>query len=75
MVDPIKDCTENNLRDPSLLAILQWTLQCAHAQKRITGTQTFPISKLGGWKHTTAFHQTLKNTLDNTDIMEIGRYN
>ena len=24
--------------------------------KRITGTQTFPISKLGGLKHTTMFH-------------------
>ena len=27
-------------------------------QKCITGTQTFPISKLGGWKHTTAFHKS-----------------
>ena len=31
-----------------------------HAQKYITGTQTFPISKLGGWKHTTAFHKSSK---------------
>ena len=38
----------------------------------ITGPQTFPISKLGGWKDTTAFHKS-SNTLDNTDVMEIGR--
>ena len=29
-----------------------------YAQKCIKGTQTFPISKLGGWKHTTAFHKS-----------------
>ena len=55
MVDPIKGCTEIDLHDPSLLPTLQCTLQCmGHAQKCITGTQTCPISKLGGWKHTTA---------------------
>ena len=31
-----------------------------HAQKCITGTQTFPISKLGGWKHMTASHKLFK---------------
>ena len=47
----------NFYHDPSLLP----TLQCVgHAQKCITGTQTFPISKLGGWKHTTAFHKLFK---------------
>ena len=70
MVDPIKCCAEINLSDPSLLPTLQCTLQCMlHAQKCITGTKTFPISKLGGWKHTTAFqkssetnrHHTLKH--------------
>ena len=29
-------------------------------QKCITGTQTFLISKLGGWKYTTAFHKSSK---------------
>ena len=67
---PIKGCTEVDLHDLSLLPTLQCTLQCMGlAQKCITGTQTFPISKLGGWKHTTAFrkssktnrHQTLKH--------------
>ena len=60
--------------------------QCmGHAQKGITGTQTFLISKLGGWKYSTQFqkssaatytsnrHQALKYDLDNTDVMEIGR--
>ena len=38
------------------------------------------MSKLGCWKHTTAFHKSFEttdtrhsNTLDNTDVMEIGR--
>ena len=31
-----------------------------HAQNCITGTQTFPIRKLGGWKHTTALHKSSK---------------
>ena len=61
MVDPIKGSTEVNLHDPSLLPTLQCTLECmGHAQKRITGTQTFMISKLGGWKLTTAFHKSSK---------------
>ena len=61
MVDPIKGCTEVNLHDPSLLPTLQWTLQCmGHAQKCIAGTKTFSISKLSGWKHTTAFHKSSK---------------
>ena len=69
-LDPIQCCTEVNLHDLSLLPTLQCTLQCmGHAQKRITGTQTFSMSKLGGWKHTTAFrklskmnrHQALKH--------------
>ena len=59
MVDPIKGCAEINLNDPTLLPTLQCTLQhMRHAQKCITGTQTFPISKLGDWKHTTAFHKS-----------------
>ena len=61
MVDPVNGSTEINQRDPSLLPTLQCTLQCVgHPQKCIIGTQTFPISKLGGWKHTTAFHKSLK---------------
>ena len=61
MVDPIKSYTEVNLHDLSLLQTLQCTLQCmGHSQKCITGTQTFPTSKLGGWKGTTAFHKLSK---------------
>ena len=46
MVDPIKGRADINLHDPSLLPTLQCTLQClGHAQKCITGTQTF---QLGG---------------------------
>ena len=84
MVAPIKGCTEMNLHAPSLLPIQQCTLQCmGFEQKCITGTQTFPISKLRGWKLTTAFskssktnrHQELQHLrgLDNTDVIEIGR--
>ena len=69
MIEAIKGCAEINLHDPSLLQTPQCTFQCmGHANKRITGTQTFPISKLGGWKHTTFHksfetnrHQTLKH--------------
>ena len=61
IVDPIKGCTEINLHDPSPLPTLQCTLQCMwHTQTCITGAQKFPISKLGGWKHTTAFHKSSK---------------
>ena len=53
--------TEVDLHDPSILPTLQCTLQCTvHEQKCITGTQTFLISKLGGWKDTTAFHKSSK---------------
>ena len=59
MDDPIKCCAEINLYRPSLLPTLQCTLQCMRqAQKYITGTQTLPISKLYGRKHTTAFHKS-----------------
>ena len=58
MVDPIKGCSEINLHDPSLLPTLQFTL---HWMGHITGTQNFPISKLGCWKHTTAFHKSSKS--------------
>ena len=58
MADPITGCAEINMYDPSLLPTLQCTLQrMQHAQKCITGTQTFPISILGGWKHTAVFHK------------------
>ena len=61
MVDPIKGWAEINLHDFSLLPTLQCTLQSmGHAQKYITGTQTFLISKLGSWKHTTAFYKSSK---------------
>ena len=67
MVDHIKGSTEINQHDPSLKPTLQCTLQRlgtqtfpSQAHWYITGTQTFPISKLGGWKHTTAFHKLSK---------------
>ena len=61
MVNHIKGCTLINLHDPSLLPTLQCTLQCMeHAQKCITGTETFPISQLGGGKHTIAFNKSSK---------------
>ena len=61
MIYPIKGCTEINRRDPSLLPTLKCTLQSiGHAQKCITGTQTFPKRKLGGWEHTTAYHKSFK---------------
>ena len=59
MVDPIKSSTEVDLHNPGLLPTLQCTLQCMWCiQKCITGAQTFPINKLGGWKHTTVFHKS-----------------
>ena len=50
MVNSIKGCTKINLHHPSLFPTLQCTLQCmGDAQKCITGTKTYPMSKLGGW--------------------------
>ena len=76
MVHHIKGCAKINLYDPSLLSTIQCTLQCmGHVQKCITATKTFPISKMGGWKHSTAFQKSSlrtdtsrSNTLDNTDV-------
>ena len=42
---------------------LDITILTRNEQKFITGTQTIPISKLGGWKY----------TIDNTDVVEIGQ--
>ena len=59
LVDPIEGCTKINLYDPNLQLTLQCTFQCMrHSQWCITSTQTFLISKLDGWKHTTAFHKS-----------------
>ena len=67
MVNPIKGCTDINLQYPSLLSTLQCNLQCmGHAQKCITGTQTFPISKPSGWKHNIAFHKSSKTNRHQT---------
>ena len=51
-----------------------------YTQQFIAGTQTFPISKLCGLIHTTVFHKyseqtdiRFSNTLDNSDVMGIGR--
>ena len=61
IVDPIKGCTEINLHDPSLLQTLQCTLQCIwDMHKSASQIQTFPISKLCDWKHTTTFHKSSK---------------
>ena len=38
-----------------------------------TGTQTFPKSKLGGWKHTTAFHISSK-TNRHQALKHLGKY-
>ena len=71
MVDLIKGCAEINQQDPSLLHTIQCTLQCmVHAQQFITGTQAFPIRKLGGWKHTTAFHKSSETNWHQTLIEE-----
>ena len=67
MVDPIKSSAEIGLHNPGLLPTLQCPLQCVwHTQMRITSTQTFPISKLGGWKHTTVFHKSTETNRHQT---------
>ena len=79
MVDPIKGCSEIELQNSSLLPTPMG--QCmGQKQMCINGTQTFPISNLGGWKHSSASINCLRqtntshsNTLDKTDIMEISR--
>ena len=78
-----------NLHDPSLLPTLQCTLQCmGHAQKCTTGTQQNPVCpkpSLGqadwvvGSTPMRSINRSRRtdtrrsNTLDNTDVMEIGR--
>ena len=80
MVDPIKGCAEINLYDPSLLPTLQCTLRCMrHAQKFITCTRPFrkancvvgrtPLRSINRPRRTDTRRS---NTLDNTDVMEIG---
>ena len=55
------------MRNHSLQSNLRRTFQCiGHTQKCITGRQIFPISKLGGWKHTTAFHKSFENNRHQT---------
>ena len=74
MVDPINSTAEVDLHNPGLLPALQCTLQCmCHTQKCITGTQTFPISKLGGWKHTTVFHKMSETNCYQT-LQHLGQY-
>ena len=74
MVDPIKGCTDVNPHDPSLLKTLQYTLQCmGHSQNSIRGTQTFPISKLDRWNHTTASHKSSK-TNRNQALKHLGQH-
>ena len=75
MVDLIKGCAEINLYYPSLLPTLQCTLQCMlHKQMCTTGTQTFPISKLGGWKHTTAFHKSSQANRRHQALKHLRQY-
>ena len=74
MVDPIKSSTEVDLHNPGLLPALQCTLQCmCHKLKCITGTQPFPISKLGGWMHTTVFHKSSEMNRHQT-LKHLGQY-
>ena len=61
MAYPVKGCAEVNLHNPGLLPTLQCTLKfMRHTQECIAGTLPFLIRKLGGWKHTTAFHESYK---------------
>ena len=82
MVDPIKGCAEINQHDPSPMATLQCTLQCMHGTRTKVHhryTQTFPISNwvVGSkplrYLNLPRLTDTRRlNTLDNTDVMEIG---
>ena len=81
MVDPFKGSTEINQQDNSPLANLPCTLQCmGHAQKCITGIQTFPIgNRVVGSTPQHSINRPRRtdtrnsNTIDNTNVMEIGR--
>ena len=43
------------------------------SQKCITGTQTFPIFKLSGWKHSTEFHKSFRTNRHQT-LKHLGQY-
>ena len=71
MVDPIKGCVEINLQNSSFPPTLQCTLHCmGHVQKYITGTLTFLMFKMGGWKHTTDFHKSSLTNRHHTLVKE-----
>ena len=44
----------------------------SHTQRVITSAKTCPISKLGGWKHTAAFHRTAKTNIHM--LKHLGQY-
>ena len=80
MVDPIKGCTEINLHDPSLLPTLQCTQQCMVHKSASQVPRPFrqenwvvgrtPLLSINRPRRTDTRRS---NTLDNTDVMEIGR--
>ena len=61
MIDPIKWCTKSicTILDccplPNALCSV-----CDTQKRRTTGTLTFPINKLFGWKRTTELHKSSK---------------
>ena len=81
-IEPSRGCSKinvSNLASCPLFNVL-WSVWDTHKSASQVPLQTFPISKLGGWMHTTASHKSSKtniprrsNTLDITDVMEIGR--
>ena len=81
MVDPIKGSTEINQHDPSLQHTLQCTCSVWDTNKRASQVQrpfrsanwvvgSTPLRSINRPRLTDT---TRSNTLDNTDVMEIGR--
>ena len=80
MVDPVKGCTEINLYNPSLLPTHQCILQCMRHTKvhhwypdlsdKQTGCGSTPLLSINCPRRTDTRRS---NTLDNTDVMDVGR--
>ena len=73
IIDSVQSSTEVDLNNSSFLPCLQSTWKACQTQKGIRSGKTFPTSKLGGGKHTSAFHKPPKpytrcsNSLDSNN--------
>ena len=78
MVDHIKGRVEVNVYNPSLRPLSNALCSVSDTHKRyrrvLRLAQTLPIMKLGGWKHTTAFHNFFETNRHQTPKHDTNWY-